>query len=210
VPLTGTVYRIKTAGAPSECTKPRGKSMNGSGAQDHVEFTFVPSTAQLPTGPMGPAGPMGPQGPQGEVGPMGPAGPQGEVGPAGAQGDAGPAGPQGIKGETGSMGPQGPMGMTGATGAQGPQGNPGVSAYEVINRTITIATGATQAWTTNCSVGKKVFGGGYFANDGNGANVQVSKNAPFSGNGSWVVEFKNSSGSSSSFTLYAICGNVNP
>src|SRR5688572_30005280 len=133
VPLTGTVYRIKTHGTPAECTKPKAVSERH---QDHIQFVFNA------TGPMGPAGP---QGPQGEVGPMGPAGavgaagPKGDVGPAGpqgAKGDAGPQGPQGIGGPMGPAGPQGQMGPQGMMGPQGPQGAPGVSAWEVIEKRV--------------------------------------------------------------------------
>jgi hypothetical protein len=221
VPLTGTVYRIKTTGAPDECTKPKGKN-NGMGHQDHVQFTFNSSTAKGPIGPMGPmgpagpqgeVGPMGPAGPQGEVGPMGPAGPQGEVGPMGPMGPAGPQGAQGVKGDVGAVGPQGAQGLTGPQGAQGPQGVqgiPGVSGYEVISRVVNIASGASQLWVTNCTPGKRPLGGGYTSNDNNGVNMLVSKNGPFAGSGSfgWVVEIKNPSPSTSSFSLYAVCATI--
>jgi hypothetical protein len=212
VPLTGTVYRIKTTGAPEACTQPKGKN-NGAGHQDHVEFTFNAA------GPMGPMGPAGPAGPQGEVGPMGPAGAQGEagaMGPAGAQGEVGPMGPagpqgaqgiQGVKGDMGAVGPQGERGLTGPQGPQGVQGIPGVSAYEVVTRSVSIASGVNQAWVTNCPAPKKPLGGGYSANDMNGSNMLVGKNGPFAGSGSfgWVVEIRNPTQSSSSFNLYAVC-----
>jgi hypothetical protein len=51
VPGSGTVYRIKSAGAPSQCASTR-----------HVEFTWNEEGAQ---GPQGPAGPPGPEGPAG-------------------------------------------------------------------------------------------------------------------------------------------------
>ena len=227
VPLTGTVYRIKSPGAPDECTKPKGRN-NGMGHQDHVQFTFNSSTAKGPIGPMGPAGPqgevgpmgpagpagpqgevgpMGPAGPQGEVGPMGPAGPQGEVGPMGPAGPAGPQGIQGVKGDMGAVGPQGERGFTGAQGPQGVQGIPGVSAYEVVMRTVTIASSASQLWVTNCPAPKRPLGGGFSSNDNNGMNMLVAKNGPFAGSGSfgWVVEIRNPTSSSSSFNLYAVC-----
>jgi hypothetical protein len=236
VPLTGTVYRIKTVGAPAECMKRRGRGGDDDDynrSRDHIEFTFskagAPNTG--PAGPMGPAGPqgevgpMGPAGPQGEVGPMGPAGPQGEVGPmgpmgpmgaVGPQGNVGPMGPQGaqgiqgLKGDVGAIGPQGERGLTGpqgSQGVQGPQGIPGVSAYEVATRNVSIAPGISQIWVTNCSPGKKPLGGGYSSNDMNGANMLVSKNGPFNGSG-WVVEIKNPTASSSNFNLYAVCAVV--
>ena len=218
VPLTGTVYRIKTTGAPESCTQPKGKN-NGAGHQDHVQFTFNSSTAK---GDKGEVGPMGPAGPQGEVGPMGPAGPQGEVGPmgpagpAGPQGEVGPMGPagpqgaqgiQGVKGDMGAVGPQGERGLMGPQGPQGVQGIPGVSAYEVVMRTVTIASSASQLWVTNCPAPKKPLGGGFASNDNNGINMLVAKNGPFAGSGSfgWVVEIRNPTQSSSSFNLYAVC-----
>jgi hypothetical protein len=236
VPLTGTVYRIKTQGAPDECTQPKGKN-NGMGHQDHVQFTFNekgnvgpmgPAGPIGPAGPQGAIGPMGPAGPQGEVGPMGPAGPQGEVGPMGpmgpmgpqgAVGPMGPAGPQGaqgiqgVKGDVGAVGPQGERGFTGPQGAQGPQGVqgiPGVSGYEVVTRVVTITANSSQLWVTNCVGGKKPLGGGYVGNDNNAQNMMISKNGPFAGSGSlgWVVEIRNPTQSSSSFSLYAVCAVV--
>ena len=224
VPLTGTVYRIKTPGAPAECTQPKGKN-NGMGHQDHVQFAFNERGNVGPMGPAGPqgeVGPMGPAGPQGELGPMGPAGPQGELGPmgpAGPQGELGPMGPQGaqgiqgVKGDVGAVGPQGDRGLTGPEGLQGRQGVqgiPGVSGYEVITRNVSIVSGASQLWVTNCTAPKKPLGGGYSSNDNNGVNMLVSKNGPFAGSGSfgWVVEIKNPSPSTSSFNLYAVCAVV--
>ena len=75
VPLSGTVYRIKTADTREECA-----------SKTHVPFFFNQ------TGPQGPAGPVGPQGPAGPTGATGPAGPTGPTGPTGPQGPAGPAG----------------------------------------------------------------------------------------------------------------------
>jgi hypothetical protein len=233
VPLTGTVYRIKSPGAPMDCTQPKGKN-NGGGSQDHIAFTFNQRGNVGPAGPMGPAGPQGevgpmgpagPAGPQGEVGPMGPAGPQGEVGPMGPagpmgpMGPAGPAGPQGaqgiqgVKGDVGAVGPQGERGLTGSQGPQGPQGVqgiPGVSGYEVATRSVSIASSASQLWVTNCPVGKRPLGGGYTSHDNNGMNMLVGKNGPFAGSGSfgWVVEIRNPTASTSTFTLYAVCATI--
>src|SRR5687768_17768655 len=176
VPLTGTVYRIKTAGAPSECTKPK-KDASAADIlkrQDHIEFTF---NAQV-QGPVGPAGavgltgPMGPAGPQGEVGPMGPAGPQGDVGPMGQKGDVGATGatgPQGVAGPmgaTGAQGATGPQGQMGMTGAQGPQGIPGVSGYVMVQKNVSAFPNSTTTHTMECPTGKKVFGGGFYSLDG--------------------------------------------
>ena len=214
VPLTGTVYRIKTPGAPDACTQPKGKN-NGMGHQDHIQFAFNEKGNVGPMGPMGPAGPAGPQGevgpmgpagPQGAVGPIGPVGPQGEVGamgPMGPQGAVGPMGPQGavgpmgatgpqgaqgiqgVKGDVGAVGPQGDRGLTGPQGPQGVQGIPGVSAYEVATRNVTISVGSSQLWVTNCPAPKRPLGGGFTSNDPNGMNVLIGKNGPFAGSGSF-------------------------
>lgn len=85
VPLSGTVYRIKTADTKEKCA-----------STAHVEFFFNQ------TGPQGPEGPQGPAGPQGETGPAGPAGPTGATGPAGPTGPQGPAGPAGPAGTGGT------------------------------------------------------------------------------------------------------------
>jgi hypothetical protein len=236
VPLTGTVYRIKSAGAPTECTQPKGKG-NGNGHQDHIEFSFNsrgnvgpmgPAGPQGEVGPMGPAGPAGPQGevgpmgPAGPVGPMGPqgvagaqgvAGPQGDVGPMGATGAVGAQGAQGLKGDVGAVGPQGERGFTGAQGpqgVQGVQGIPGVSGYEVVTRVVSVGPGVSQLWVATCPPSKKPLGGGYTSTDNNGMNMLVGKNGPFAGAGSfgWVVEIKNPTASTSTFSLYAVCAVV--
>ena len=66
VPMSGTVYRIKTADTKESCSSPK-----------HVMFSFNQT---------GPAGPQGPAGPAGAQGPAGPAGATGPQGPAGADG----------------------------------------------------------------------------------------------------------------------------
>jgi hypothetical protein len=141
---------------------------------------------------------------------MGPQGLTGVTGATGATGPQGPQGIQGVKGDMGAVGPQGERGFTGPQGPQGIQGIPGVSAYEVVTRSVSIASGASQLWVTNCPAPKKPLGGGYTSNDNNGVNMQVSKNGPFAGSGSfgWVVEIKNPSASTSAFNLYAVCGIV--
>lgn len=69
VPVSGTVYRIKSADTKEICSSPK-----------HVMFSFNQ------TGPAGPQGPVGPAGAQGPVGPAGATGPTGPQGPAGAGG----------------------------------------------------------------------------------------------------------------------------
>jgi hypothetical protein len=67
VPVSGTVYRIKSADTKEICSSPK-----------HVMFSFNQT---------GPAGPQGPAGPAGAQGPAGPAGATGPQGPAGTAGD---------------------------------------------------------------------------------------------------------------------------
>jgi hypothetical protein len=132
------------------------------------------------------------------------------MGPAGPTGPQGAQGIQGVKGDVGAVGPQGERGFTGLQGPQGIQGIPGVSAYEVITRNVSIASSASQLWVTVCPAPKKPLGGGYTSNDNNGMNMLIGKNGPFAGSGSfgWVVEIRNPTVSSSSFSLYAVCANV--
>ncbi len=200
VPLTGTVYRIKANGTPSECTKPKGSSPKH---QEHVEFSF-----NL-TGPMGPAGP---QGPQGEVGPAGPAGaageagPKGDVGPAGPKGETGAAGAQGVAGPVGPAGAQGQTGPQGMMGPQGPQGIPGVSGYEFLQMAVGVSPNSTVTHVIPCSAGKKPFGGGFYATDAVSYST-VLRSAP-SATG-WAVTLKNPNGSViNQFTIYVTCGTV--
>lgn len=208
VPMTGTVYRIKAPGAPSDCTKPKSSSANGH--SEHIQFVFNA------TGPMGPAGP---QGPQGEVGPAGPAG---AVGPVGPKGDLGPAGPQGLKGETGATGAQGPqgiggpmgpagpqgqMGPQGMMGPQGPQGVPGVSGYQLVEKRVSVNANSTTTLTVDCPAGKVPFGGGFYALDGANNWSSVLRSSPTATG--WAVMLKNSNGSySNNFNIYVTCGAV--
>src|SRR5688572_10054975 len=56
VPLTGTVYRIKAPGAPTECFQLRGHRRDDE-LRSHVPFNWSKSGAGV-VGPMGPAGPQ--------------------------------------------------------------------------------------------------------------------------------------------------------
>ena len=56
VPTSGTVYRIKADGLPTDCR-----------SKNHVQFTW---SLQGPPGPQGPTGPAGPQGVAGPAGPL--------------------------------------------------------------------------------------------------------------------------------------------
>ena len=192
VPLTGTVYRIKTHGTPAECTKPKSVADRH---QDHIQFVFNA------TGPMGPAGPQGPQGEAGPKGDVGAAGPQGLQGETGA---AGPVGAQGPAGATGAMGPQGPQGMM---GPQGPQGAPGVSGYQVVEKRVSVNANSTTTLTVDCPAGKVPFGGGFYALDGANNWTTVLRSSPTAVG--WAVMLKNSNSSfANNFNLYVTCGAV--
>src|SRR5438477_10277487 len=73
VPATGTVYRIKTSGAPGSCQ-----------ASSHIEFWWVGQGTPGATGPTGAAGPTGPTGSTGGPGATGAAGAGGATGARGA------------------------------------------------------------------------------------------------------------------------------
>lgn len=77
VPLSGTVYRVRTTDTKEDCT-----------SKSHVLFWFNQTGPEGPQGPPGPQGPAGPAGPTGPQGPAGPTGPQGPAGPAGASATA--------------------------------------------------------------------------------------------------------------------------
>jgi len=64
VPLSGTIYRIRTTDTKEKCA-----------STQHVMFSF---NATGPQGPAGPAGAQGPAGPTGATGPQGPAGTGGD------------------------------------------------------------------------------------------------------------------------------------
>jgi hypothetical protein len=98
----------------------------------------------------GPAGPPGLKGDKGDVGPPGPQGLPGE------KGDPGPQGAQGIQGDKGDPGPEGPT---------GPAGTNGVSAWELMFRSTTIAPRASGSAFVSCSAGKRPFGGGGMGED---------------------------------------------
>ena len=73
VPMSGTVYRIKTADTKQTCS-----------SSTHVMFFFNQTG---PQGLQGPAGPKGETGSAGATGPQGPAGPTGPQGPSGSAGE---------------------------------------------------------------------------------------------------------------------------
>jgi hypothetical protein len=79
----------------------------------------------------------------------------GVAGPAGAQGPAGPAGPAGPKGDAGAKGVSGPS---------GPGGPPGISGYQIIDAVSNYDTVTIKSALASCPAGKKLIGGGAWAN----------------------------------------------
>jgi hypothetical protein len=144
VPLTGTVYRIKTTGTPATCV----------GASD-VEISWYNVGAQGAEGSPGAAGADGLPGVQGHQGPTGPQGKPGPPGPTGATGtagDKGKAGPAGAPGIVGIAGPPGPLGPQGPTG-------PGVAPVQVITTTFTAPAFLVRSYTVSCPAGTTAVSG---------------------------------------------------
>jgi hypothetical protein len=165
-----------------------------------------------PQGPQGPQGPIGPQGPQGPKGDTGATGAQGLQGPKGDTGATGPQGLQGPKGDTGTTGPQGPIGPAGPTGPKGDKGDTGapgadgVSGYQVIESSVDLATSNAAGGTLGCPSGKKVVGGGWDTNAGNGGlNVFITKSGPTANGTGWIGEITNTSGVTVHVTLRMAC-----
>lgn len=74
----------------------------------------------------------------------------------------GATGPQGPKGDIGATGAQGPRGETGPAGAQGPAGSTGLSDYQIIEKIVDVAPGATSIVAAAvCPAGTRILGGGY-------------------------------------------------
>lgn len=158
-------------------------------------------------GEPGPQGLPGEQGARGEPGAAGPAGPQGEKGDPGDDGAQGPAGPPGEKGAdgaagpTGPAGPIGPMGPAGAIGPQGPAG--GLSGYQRVQQTHTVAAGFFANLGVTCPAGTVVLGGGYTSD----AVLTVQGSYPASDT-VWSVPLHNRSTTSGQLTVWALCAAV--
>ena len=169
---------------------------------------------------MGEPGPQGANGPRGPEGPPGSPGPQGE---RGEQGPQGPAGPQGLKGDKGDQGPAGfrgnagPQGIQGPHGPQGIQGEPGVS--ELVIKTATSPSNSDdKTVTVQCTTDNDVLSaiaGGAELGGSYGDNVVIVSARPTGVAGEvpsgWraSAEEINSTGSTWTLTVYAVCAKVN-
>jgi hypothetical protein len=139
--------------------------------------------------------------------PAGPQGPKGDSGAAGPKGDPGAPGPKGDPGAAGAKGDPGATGPKGDPGTPGAAGTPGISGWEkVLKIPTTILPGLINGSTAQCSTGKKVLGGGYYAS---GGLVDITFSGP-SGltDTNWHVEGKNVDNQSVDLQAFVICANV--
>jgi hypothetical protein len=141
--------------------------------------------------------------PWNQQGPQGIQGPKGEKGDKGDKGDQGPQGLQGLKGDTGDKGDQGPQGIQGPKGDKGdtgPAGTSGLSGYEIVSTDVDVGGFGSTSADAFCPTGKKVTGGGVWAN-----GSLISRSAPF-GNG-WTGVVRNPFVDGETITVYAVCVN---
>jgi hypothetical protein len=114
---------------------------------------------------------------------------------------------------TGSVqGPAGPAGPAGAQGQQGQPGAPGLAALQRVQIQQSIANNGNAAIDAVCPAGKSPIAGGY---EVIGAPMAIKVDAPVNTNGSgtapldaWRVQAVNTSGSSSTLRVYAVCATV--
>ena len=147
----------------------------------------------------------------------------------GRQGRPGPAGPPGRKGrrDRRPAGPKvrlddrtrrpgrasrsrkatGPQGrQQEPTGPPGPPGAPGVSGYQVLEASGDLPNGQFNDSTLPCPSGKKVVGGGWETNAGNGGlNVNITRSAPTADGTGWRGAIMNTSGAPVRITLRFAC-----
>jgi hypothetical protein len=105
------------------------------------------------------------------------------------------------------------MGIIGETGPQGPVGPPGidgVSGYEIVKAGVEWA-GDYGIGTASCPDGKRVFGGGWWPALENEIGLDdafVFGSYPLNESAWYVVIRDPSTAGISSFSVYAICGEV--
>lgn len=141
----------------------------------------------------------------------GPEGPKGDTGDTGLQGEQGPEGLIGLTGPQGATGEDGADGQDGIDGIPGQDGADGFSGYEVVmnQKSVVLAPDQTDYIDAQCPTGKKVIGGGGFAQ-----TFQLPMIHSFPpGTTSWRAIFRNERtfgmGSiSTKITAKAICANV--
>lgn len=146
----------------------------------------------------------------GDAGPPGPRGSRGADGADWADGADRPTGVTGATGPTGltgATGPAGPTGAQGPAGANGAKGDPGVSNWERLESgVITVADGTIGTATQDCTVGKKLLGGGCTSDNATG--VAVWRRARPLDDDTWECTLLNVAGTSIDIRAHAICGTV--
>lgn len=122
------------------------------------------------------------------------------------RGHAGATGPAGAAGTSGAAGPAGAAGAPGGTGATGPSG---ISNYtEVVSSILGNPADSQTMGTVSCPVGESVLGGGV-GGDLTSPGQNINSSQP-SGSHEWLVYVNNSSGTATSFYVYATCATVTP
>jgi hypothetical protein len=109
-------------------------------------------------------------------------------------------GQPGPKGDPGEPGPPGPQGEQGEPGAPG-----GLSGYEVRGNAIAVPAGQRLTATVSCPAGKKVLGGGFFANSED--IVLLEESADFIGQ-SWSVKARNVGAEAIALEAQVFCASV--
>jgi hypothetical protein len=119
----------------------------------------------------------------------------------------------GTGGATGTPGPQGPVGPPGPAGPQGlpgPQGVAGLSSVQTVQVSGTAPAGAGGGASATCPAGKRVIGGGAFAQN---ITLRVYASYPSSST-TWSVTFARDAGlvatSPANFQVIAVCAVVGP
>jgi hypothetical protein len=96
----------------------------------------------------------------------------------------------------------------GTPGPQGPQGPPGVSGYQVVTNTFTVTAPVTNG-AAFCPAGEVPFGGGFTGAQLMTAGDAVLSSAPASSaTPGWALTVSNSSATSFSIRVFAICATV--
>lgn len=99
---------------------------------------------------------------------------------------------------------QGPPGPTGQEGPAGVAGEDGFSGYGVVTQAGAVAGGGTGLVVATCSAGKKVLGGGWWANPQ--THVLVARSRPNGTATAWEVSVLNEHPTVAiTFNVYAIC-----
>lgn len=117
-------------------------------------------------------------------------------------GPQGPAGPQGAPGVQGPAGPAGPA---------GPQGPAGATKVQVVKNSATVGNNVAQDVIALCPAGTTVTGGGGEVSPNGLANAYLTASSPYFSSASatspsgWHIIGSNLSGSSLTFSAYALC-----